>query len=242
MKNKTILKHLYDHNFHLGEFVSNTNVDNFNYIAGFWNNMSIININHIIASLKVFRKLLLNISHKNGKIILIGTLPYQWDLVKALATDLDQFYVNYKWVGGTLTNLSVRNRINNLETFYKNCNKQLRNRRDFLSFRRYELLFEGLSGLSGSPDLIIVFNLKENKAVVEEAAKANIPVLGFSCGSENSKGLTYKIPLNIKNESKLIFLCSFIKECLKSKNIKTLHKSKNWNLFFESFVWKFLLV
>ena len=39
--------------------------------------MPIININHIIASLKVFRKLLLNISHKNGKIILIGTLPYQ---------------------------------------------------------------------------------------------------------------------------------------------------------------------
>ena len=49
--------------------------------------------------------------------------------------------------------------------------------------------------------MIIIFNLKENKSVVEEAAKANIPVLGFSCGSENSKGLTYKIPLNIKNES-----------------------------------------
>ena len=71
----------------------------------------------------------------------------------------------------------MRTRINNLETFYKNCNKQLRNRK-FLSFRRYKL-FEGLSGLSGSPDLIIVFNLKENKAVVEEAAKANIPVLGL---------------------------------------------------------------
>ena len=73
--------------------------------------------------------------------------------------------------------------------------------------------------------MIIIFNLKENKSVVEEAAKANIPVLGFSCGSDNFKGLTYKIPFNIKNESKLIFLCSFIKECLKIKNIKVLNKN-----------------
>ena len=35
MKNKTIVKHLYNHNFHLGNSVSDTNVNNFNYIAGF---------------------------------------------------------------------------------------------------------------------------------------------------------------------------------------------------------------
>ena len=131
MQNKTIVKHLYNHNFHLGSSVSDTNVNNFNYIAGFWNNMSIININHIIVSLKTFRKLLLNIFNQNGKIIFVGTLPYQWDLVKALAKDLGQFYVNYKWVGGTLTNLNVRDRIESLDKYYKNCNKQLRNRRDF---------------------------------------------------------------------------------------------------------------
>jgi ribosomal protein S2 len=135
--------------------------------------------------------------------------------------------VNYKWVGGTLTNLNVRDRIESLDKYYKNCNKQLRNRRDFLSFRRYELLFEGLSGLDCSPDLIIIFNLKENKSVVEEAVKANIPVLGFSCGAESFKALTYRIPFDIKNESKLVFLCSFIKECFKNKNIERSRRLKN---------------
>ena len=77
MQNKTIVKHLYNHNFHLGSSASDTNVNNFNYIAGFRNNMSIINMNHIIVSLKTFRKLLLNIFNQNGKIIFVGTLPYQ---------------------------------------------------------------------------------------------------------------------------------------------------------------------
>ena len=42
--------------------------------------------------------------------------------------------MNYKWVGGTLTNLNVRDRIESLDKYYKNCNKQLRNRRDFYLF------------------------------------------------------------------------------------------------------------
>ena len=70
----------------------------------------------------------------------------------------------------------------------------------------------------------------------------NIPVLGFSCGAESFKALTYRIPFDIKNESKLVFLCSFIKECFKNKNIERSRRLKNWNIFFESFVWKILLL
>ena len=198
--------------------------------------MSIINIKHIIISLKIFRKILLDISNNNGKIILVGTLPKYSSMIKNLAQDLQQSYVNYKWIGGILTNVSVRNRVNSLDKFYKNHREQLRNRRDILSFRRYELLFKGLVNLDRSPDLIIIFNLKENISVIEEANKANIPILGFGCGNENLTGLTYKIPINIKNKSTLAFLCSFIKECLETRKNQTVLSLKNQNILFESFI------
>jgi ribosomal protein S2 len=58
--------------------------------------MSIINIKHIIISLKIFRKILLDISNNNGKIIFVGTLPKHSAMIKNLAQDLKQSYVSYK--------------------------------------------------------------------------------------------------------------------------------------------------
>ena len=155
-------------------------------------------------------------------------------MIKNLAQDLKQSYVSYKWIGGILTNVSVRNRVNSLDKFIKTIVSNYSE--DFLSFRRYELLFKGLVNLDRSPDLIIIFNLKENISVIEEANKANIPILGFGCGNENLTGLTYKIPINIKNKSTLAFLCSFIKECLETRKNQTVLSLKNQNILLKSFI------
>lgn len=136
-------------------------------------------------------------------------------------------YVNYKWIGGTLTNWKqVSKSVLTFAKFSERCEKFLiQNRIDFPRYTKVKKCFNGLLyknnrkmilAFNQKPDLIFLINPNENQAVLTEAYKLHIPVIAFSESSLNPKGVTYPIPIN-NYSVKFIYYC--LKKIIKMTQI-----------------------
>lgn len=115
--------------------------------------------------------------------------------------------VNYKWIGGTLTNWKqVSKSVLTFALFSERCeNFLMKNKIDFPRYTKVKKCFNGLLykknhkmrlAFNQKPDLIFLINPNENQAVLNEAERLHIPVIALTESSLNPKGVTYPIPVN----------------------------------------------
>lgn len=135
-------------------------------------------------------------------------------------------YVNYKWIGGTLTNWKqISKSVLTFAKFSERCeNFLLQNGIDFPKYTRVKKCFQGLLyrdnqkmllGFNQKPDLLFLVNPNENQTILNEAYRLHIPVIAFTESSTNPKEITYPIPVNN-------YSIKFLYYCLK-KIIKMAH-------------------
>lgn len=135
-------------------------------------------------------------------------------------------YVNYKWIGGTLTNWKqISKSVMTFAKFSERCEKFLiKNAIDFPKYVRVKKCFQGLLykenkkmvlAFGQKPDLIFLVNPNENKNILNEAYILQIPVIAFTESNTNPVDITYPIPVNN-------YSIKFIYYCLK-KIIKMTH-------------------
>ena len=126
-------------------------------------------------------------------------------MVKELATLNNNFYVNKRWLGGTLTNWkTISNsikRLEEIELFLKDndLSKNL-SKKELLDISRekqkLELNIGGIRTLNGKPDLLVVFDVIKDKIAVKEATKLNIPVVAIVDTNADPENIDYIIPGN----------------------------------------------
>ena len=117
----------------------------------------------------------------------------------------NNFYVNKRWLGGTLTNWkTISNsikRLEEIELFLKDneLSKNL-SKKELLDISRekqkLELNIGGIRSLNGKPDLLIVFDVIKDKIAVREATKLNIPVVAIVDSNADPENIDYVIPGN----------------------------------------------
>ena len=117
----------------------------------------------------------------------------------------NNFYVNKRWLGGTLTNWkTISNsikRLEEVELFLKDndLSKNLA-KKELLDISRekqkLELNIGGVRNLNGKPDLLVVFDVIKDKIAVKEAAKLNIPVVAVVDSNADPENIDYIIPGN----------------------------------------------
>ena len=131
--------------------------------------------------------------------------PVLAETVKELATSSNNFYVNKRWLGGTLTNWNTIsnsiNRLNDLEvklndpSFTNSVSKK-----ELLETSRekdkLEMNLGGIKNLNGKPDLIVIFDILKDKLAVLEAKKLNIPVVAIVDTNADPELIDYIIPGN----------------------------------------------
>lgn len=113
-------------------------------------------------------------------------------------------YSSYKWVGGTLTNWKqVSKSILTFAKFSERCEKFLiQNNIDFPRYNKIKKSFQGLVTSKGflafheKPDLVFIMNPNENKNIIAEANRLDIPVIAFVESNTNLNGISYPIPTN----------------------------------------------
>mgnify|MGYP002026737767 CR=1 FL=1 len=199
------LEDLLESGVHFGHNVRRWNPKMKEYIYGVRNNIHIFDLRITQELLNTALTKIHEIVSKSGKILFVGTKKQCSDVVKELALINNNYYVNKRWLGGTLTNWktisnSIR-RLEEIEIFLKDneLSKNL-SKKELLDISRekqkLDLNIGGIRTLNGKPDLLIVFDVIKDKIAVREATKLNIPVVAIVDSNADPENIDYIIPGN----------------------------------------------
>ena len=199
------IEDLLESGVHFGHNVRRWNPKMKEYIYGVRNNIHIFDLRITLELLNTALTKIHETVSKSGKILFVGTKKQCSDVVKDLAMLNNNFYVNKRWLGGTLTNWkTISNsikRLDEIELFLKDndLSKNL-SKKELLDISRekqkLELNIGGIKTLNGRPDLLIVFDVIKDKIAIKEATKLNIPVVAIVDTNADPENIDYIIPGN----------------------------------------------
>ena len=199
------IEDLLESGVHFGHNVRRWNPKMQEYIYGVRNNIHIFDLRITLELLNNALTKIHETVSKSGKILFVGTKKQCSDIVKDLATLNNNFYVNKRWLGGTLTNWkTISNsikRLEEIELFLKDneLSKSL-SKKELLDISRekqkLDLNIGGIRTLNGKPDLLVIFDIIKDKIAVREATKLNIPVVAIVDSNADPENIDYVIPGN----------------------------------------------
>ena len=190
---------------HFGHNVRRWNPKMEDYIFGVRNNIHIFDLRITLEALNNSLAKIHETISKSGKILFVGTKKQCAESVKELAESSNNFFVNKRWLGGTLTNWkTISNSINRLNELENTINDPAFinsvSKKELLERSREKdklhLNLGGIKDLNGKPDLIVIMDVIKDKLAVLEAKKLNIPIVGIVDTNADPELIDYIIPGN----------------------------------------------
>ena len=174
------------------------------YIFEQRNSIYIINLSETVKQLQSATEFLSGKARDGGKVLFIGCKKQAQEAVKEAAQACGQFYVNQRWLGGTLTNLStIRKSIARLTYLehieqspeYSQMGKQELSalRREAEKLRRN---LEGIRSMSSLPDALVIIDTTRESIAVAEALRLRIPTVAIVDTNADPDLVTYPIAGN----------------------------------------------
>jgi small subunit ribosomal protein S2 len=231
---KVDIKQLLEAGVHLGHKTLRWNPKMKQYIFGEKNSIHIIDLTQTVDFLKNALVQVHKTISNGGKILIVSTKKQASEQVSNLAKETGQFYVNYRWLGGMLTNWNtIQNSIKRL----KKLNDQLS--KENLGFTKKEILkfgkekeklqrsLGGISEMKKTPDLIFIIDTNIEALAVAEAKKLRIPIVAVLDTNSDPTGIDYPIPGNDDARRSINLYCDLLKNTIKDaeKFIKKLDTS-----------------
>ncbi len=190
------------------------------YIYGKKNNVHIIDLQQTITKLDNLKTLMKSLVEKKGKILFIGTKKSAKSAVQEAAERTDNYYVNQRWLGGTLTNLKTIH--SSIKTLWDIERKEKLGYYDKLSKKelaaimkqksKLENFLGGIKHMRGLPAAIFVVDPKHEIIAVKEAKKLNIPIIGICDTNSDPDLVDYIIPGNDDTYRSVSFLTNHVAE------------------------------
>lgn len=175
------------------------------YIFGVRHDIHIINLEDSLPMFHDAMKFLGRVAENRGKILFVGTKFAARDIIKEEAQRCGMPYVNYRWLGGMLTNYktirqSIR-RLKELEEKVESVEYLARlTKKERLNLMREKekltVVLEGVKNMGGLPDAIFIVDVGNEKIAVAEANRLKIPVVGVVDTNCTPEGIDYVIPGN----------------------------------------------
>ncbi len=199
------IEELLESGVHFGHNVRRWNPKMKEYIYGVRNNIHIFDLRITVELLNTALTKIHETISNSGKVLFVGTKKQCSETVKELAGINNNFYVNKRWLGGTLTNWNtISNSIKRLEEIEIFINDDISSKniskKELLDISRekqkLELNIGGIRKLNGKPDLLVIFDVLKDKIAVLEAKKLNIPVVGIVDTNADPELIDYVIPGN----------------------------------------------
>ena len=174
------------------------------YILTQKNGIHIINLEETEKSLDKACKFLGELAAKNRKILFVGCKRQAQEAVKEAAEATGQYYVNFRWLGGMLTNMStIKKSIARLE-YLENLSSQP----EFKSMSKKELAalarerekllrnLQGIRNMGGAPDALVAIGADHEDIAIREAHILGIPVVVLTDTNADPDSVEYPIPGN----------------------------------------------
>jgi small subunit ribosomal protein S2 len=174
------------------------------YIFGARNKIHIINLEKSLPMYQDALKYVRQLTANKGKILFVGTKRQAREIVKEEAQRAGAPYVDYRWLGGMLTNFkTVKGSIKRLQEMDQmtadNTVERL-TKKEQLNFAREKQKLErslgGIKDMGGVPDALFVIDVGFHKIAVTEAKTLGIPIVGVVDSNNSLDGIDYVIPGN----------------------------------------------
>jgi small subunit ribosomal protein S2 len=190
------------------------------YIFGSRSNIHIIDLSQSIPLLHQALVKVREVAAGGGRILFVGTKRQASEPIATGARRCAQYYVNHRWLGGTLTNWRTVSgsiaRLRELEGVLEGDNS--RTKKELLQLTRerdkLELSLGGIKDMGGIPDLMFVIDTNKEAIAIQEARKLNIPVIAILDTNSNPDGITYPIPGNDDAARAIQLYCDLIADAV----------------------------
>lgn len=188
------------------------------YIFGSRSNIHIIDLSQTMPLLHQALIKVREVAAAGGRVLFVGTKRQASDPVAIAAKRCAQYYVNHRWLGGTLTNwrtisLSIA-RLRELEGLLDAEGGQGRTKKELLQLTRerekLELSLGGIKDMGGIPDLMFVIDTNKEAIAIQEARKLNIPVVAILDTNCDPDGVAYPVPGNDDAARALQLYCDLV--------------------------------
>jgi ribosomal protein S2, bacterial type len=208
---------------HLGHKTLRWNPKMKKYIFGKRDSIHIIDLTQTLELTKVALEKVYETISNSGKILFVSTKKQASEAIADLAKDTDQYFVNYRWLGGMLTNWgTISNSIKKLKKLETDLVSENR------GFTKKELLkmsvkkdklqrsLGGISEMKKIPDLVFIIDTNYESLAIQESVKLGIPIIAILDSNSNPDGIDYPIPGNDDARRSIDLYCNLIKETILS--------------------------
>ena len=219
---KVDIKQLLEAGVHLGHKTLRWNPKMKRYIFGEKNSIHIIDLTQTVEFIKNALVQVHKTIASGGKLLVVSTKKQASEQISELAKETGQYYVNYRWLGGMLTNWNtIQNSIKRLKKLENQLSKEN------LGFTKKELIkfskekeklqrsLGGISEMKKTPDLIFIIDTNIESLAVAEAKKLNIPIIAVLDTNSDPTGIDFPIPGNDDARRSINLYCEFLKKTIK---------------------------
>ena len=215
------IQQLLEAGVHLGHKTLRWNPKMKKYIFGKRDSVHIIDLTQTLElANKALEKIHETISN-NGKILLISTKKQASESIAELAKSTGQYFVNYRWLGGMLTNWgTISNSIKKLKKLEIDLTTENR------GFTKKELLkmsvkkdklqrsLGGIAEMKKVPDLVFVIDTNYESLAIAESAKLGIPIIAILDSNSSPDNIDFPIPGNDDARRSIDLYCNLLKETI----------------------------
>jgi len=211
------LKDLLESGVHFGHQTHRWNPLMQEYIYGVRNGIHIIDLTQTFQLLDVALNYVQETVSKGGSILFVGTKRQAQKSISEAAERSAQYYMNHRWLGGTLTNWkTVSNSISRL----KKLDEQLSDgatgltKKERLNLEREQSKLNaslgGIREMGGTPDLLFVIDTNKEALAIQEAKKLGIPVIAIIDTNSDPSFIDYPIPGNDDAARSISLYCDLV--------------------------------
>jgi small subunit ribosomal protein S2 len=211
------LRQLLEAGVHFGHQTQRWNPRMGEFIYGDRNGIHILDLTQTVPMLDAALKVIRDTVAKNGRILFVGTKRQAQKPIADAAERCAQYYMNHRWLGGTLTNWkTVSQSINRLKQIDEQMAQGAEGltKRERLSIERDRAKLEaslgGIRDMGGVPDLLFVIDVNKEDLAISEARKLGIPVVAVVDTNCSPEGVDYIIPGNDDAARAIALYCDLV--------------------------------
>ena len=211
------MRQLLEAGVHFGHQTHRWNPRMQQYLYGSRNKIHIIDLTQTVPLLHQALKSVRDVVAQGGRVLFVGTKRQASEPIADAAKRCAQYFVNHRWLGGTLTNWqTISNSIKRLRSIEEilNAGAQGLTKKEGLNLQREQEKLEralgGIKDMGGVPDLLFVIDTNKESIAILEAKKLGIPVVAIVDSNSNPDGITFPIPGNDDASRAITLYCDLV--------------------------------
>lgn len=196
------MRQLLEAGVHYGHHTRRWNPRMSSYIFGVRNGVHILDLQQSVPLLHQAMEAVRNTVATGGRVLFVGTKAQASEKIKESAKRCGQYYINHRWLGGTLTNWKTVNQsIKRMKEMEERLSQSTGlTKKESLNldrkFIKLDMALGGIREMGGLPDILFVIDTNKEAIAIQEARRLNIPVVAVLDSNSDPEGVTYPIPGN----------------------------------------------